>query len=49
MLFVNISFPQCNVYTGIQGGCLTFTPMDDYLNSATYDLTINSCLKFELI
>ncbi len=24
--FVDSSFPQCNVYTGVQGGCLAFTP-----------------------
>ncbi len=29
--FVNNSFPQCNVHTGVQGGCLAFTPLDDYL------------------
>ncbi len=29
--FVNISFPQCNVYTGFQGGCLAVTPLGGYL------------------
>ncbi len=29
--FVNGSFPQCNVHTGVQGGCLAFTPLDGYL------------------
>ncbi len=23
--FVDNSFPQCNVHTGVQGGCLAFT------------------------
>ncbi len=29
--FVDNSFPQCNVHTSVQGGCLAFTPLDDYL------------------
>ncbi len=29
--FVDSSFTQCNVHTGVQGGCLAFTPLDDYL------------------
>ncbi len=29
--FVYSSFPQCNVYTGDQGGCLAFTLLDGYL------------------
>ncbi len=29
--FVDSSFPQCNVHTGVQGGCLAFTPLDGYL------------------
>ncbi len=29
--FVNRSFPQRNVHTGVQGGCLAFTPLDGYL------------------
>ncbi len=29
--FVDCSFPQCNVYTSVQGGCLAFTPLDGYL------------------
>ncbi len=29
--FVDSSFPQCNVHTGVQGGCSAFTPLDDYL------------------
>ncbi len=29
--FVDSSFPQCNVDTGVQGGCLAFTPLDGYL------------------
>ncbi len=29
--FVDSSFPQCNVHTGVKGGCLTFTPLDGYL------------------
>ncbi len=29
--FVDSSFPQYNVHTGIQGGCLAFTPLDGYL------------------
>ncbi len=29
--FIDRSFPQCNVHTGIQGGCLAFTPFDGYL------------------
>ncbi len=30
--FVNITFPQCNIYTGVQVGCVAFTPLDSYLN-----------------
>ncbi len=26
--FVDSSFPQCNVHTGVQGGCLAFTRLD---------------------
>ncbi len=29
--FVDSSFPQCNVHTGVQGGCLAFTSLDVYL------------------
>ncbi len=29
--FVNSSFSQFNVYTGVQGGCSAFTPLDGYL------------------
>ncbi len=29
--FVDSSFPQCNVHTVVQGGCLAFTPLDCYL------------------
>ncbi len=29
--FVNSSFPQCNVHTGVHGGCLALTPLDGYL------------------
>ncbi len=29
--FVDSSFPQCNVQTGVQGRCLAFTPLDSYL------------------
>ncbi len=29
--FVDSSFPQCNVHTGVKGGCLTCTPLDGYL------------------
>ncbi len=29
--FVDSSFQQCNVHTGVQGGCLAFTPLDGYL------------------
>ncbi len=29
--FVDSSFLECNVHTGVQGGCLSFTPLDDYL------------------
>ncbi len=29
--FVDSSFPQCNVHTGSQGGCLAFTPLDGYI------------------
>ncbi len=29
--FINSSFPQCNVHTGVQSGCLAFTPLDGYL------------------
>ncbi len=29
--FVDSSFPHCNVHTGVQGGCLAFTPFDGYL------------------
>ncbi len=28
---VHRSFPQCNVNTGVLGGCLAFTPLDGYL------------------
>ncbi len=28
---VDSSFPQCNGHTGVQGGCLAFTPLDGYL------------------
>ncbi len=28
---VDSSFTQCNVHTGVQGGCLAFTPLDGYL------------------
>ncbi len=30
--FVNSSFPQCNVHIGVQGGCLTFTPLEAISN-----------------
>ncbi len=30
--YVYFSFLQCTIYTGVQGGCLTFTPLDGYLN-----------------
>ncbi len=26
--FVDSSFPQCHVHTGVQGGWLAFTPLD---------------------
>ncbi len=29
--FDDSSFPQCNVHTSVQGGCLAFTPLDGYL------------------
>ncbi len=29
--FVDSSFPQCNVHTSVQGGCLVFTLLDGYL------------------
>ncbi len=29
--FVDSAFPQCNVHTDVQGGCLAFTPLDGYL------------------
>ncbi len=29
--FVDSSLPQCNVHTGVQGGCLAFKPLDGYL------------------
>ncbi len=29
--FVDCSFPQYNVHTGVLGGCLAFTPLDGYL------------------
>ncbi len=29
--FVDSSFPQCNVHTSVQCGCLAFTPLDSYL------------------
>ncbi len=29
--FVDSSFPQCNVHTGVQGWCWAFTPLDGYL------------------
>ncbi len=29
--FVDSSFPQCNVHTDVQGGCLAFTHLDVYL------------------
>ncbi len=29
--FVDSSIPQYNVHTGVQGGCLAFTPLDGYL------------------
>ncbi len=29
--FVDSSFPQCNVHTGVQGVCVAFTPLDSYL------------------
>ncbi len=28
--FVDSSFPQCNVHTGVQGGWLAFTHLDGY-------------------
>ncbi len=28
--FVNIFFPQCNVATGVQGGCLPFISVHTY-------------------
>ncbi len=40
--FVYSFFPQCNVHTGVQGGCLAFTPLIGYLkllelyNTETY-------------
>ncbi len=38
--FVNSSFPQCNVHTGVQGGYLAFTPLDGYLKLWELDATI---------
>ncbi len=29
--FVDSSIPQYNVHTGVQCGCLVFTPLDGYL------------------
>ncbi len=29
--FFESSFPQCNVHTGVQGRCFTFTPLEGYL------------------
>ncbi len=29
---VDTAFPQCNVYTGVLGGCSALTPLDGYLN-----------------
>ncbi len=29
--FVDSYFSQCNVHTGVQGGCLAFTPLGGYL------------------
>ncbi len=41
--FVDSSFPQCNIHTGVQGGYLAFTPLDSYLklriDSSTHDQT----------
>ncbi len=35
--FVYISFPQCNVYRDVQGGCLAFTHLYGYLNLLEFD------------
>ncbi len=29
--FVDSSFPQCNVHTGVHGGCWAFTPLNGFL------------------
>ncbi len=30
--FIDNSFPQCNIYTGVQGGSLAFISLNGYLN-----------------
>ncbi len=37
--FGNSSIPQHNVQTGVQGGCLAFTPLDGYLNLPQLHMT----------
>ncbi len=50
--FVDSSFPQCNVHTGFQGGCLAFTPLDGYLklwelsNNSNFFLSLSSTIQF---
>ncbi len=38
--FVDSFFPQCNVHTGVQGGCLAFTP-EKFNCSIQYSSTLN--------
>ncbi len=42
--FVDSSFPQCNVHTGVQGGCLVFTPLDGYLKLSELITWLMSCV-----
>ncbi len=45
--FVNSSFPQCNVHTGVQGGCLAFPPLDGYLKLYVFMAILDNLISHE--
>ncbi len=47
--FVDSSFPQYNVHTCVQGGCLAFTPMDGYLKLRIEAVDIDFMITFHKI
>ncbi len=44
--FVDSSFSQCNVHTGVQGGCLAFTLLDGYLKLWELNAMLYLIVKF---